>query len=135
MRNKKTSFDRVIELLVEYKRDHGNLCVPKKYVTVNGVKLGSIVHTIRKGDRKTTVEEKAKLNELGFVWKYHDVLSFNEILELFKAYKEEHGDLLVPKKYVTVNGVKLGSIVHTIRKGDRKTTVEEKAKLNELGFV
>ena len=135
MRNKKTSFDRVIELLVEYKRDHGNLCVPKKYVTVNGVKLGSIVHTIRKGDRKTTVEEKAKLNELGFVWKYHDVLSFNEILELFKAYKEEHGDLLVPAKYCTVDGIKLGSIVQKIRVGHRKTTVEQKAKLNELGFA
>ncbi|MBO5142191.1 MAG: helicase associated domain-containing protein [Clostridia bacterium] len=135
MRNKNTSFDKVVELLGEYKREHGSLCVPFRYVTTDGINLGHIVHSIRNEMRKTTEEEKNILNELGFVWKCFDVLSFNEILELFKAYKEEHGDLLVPAKYCTVDGIKLGSIVQKIRVGHRKTTVEQKAKLNELGFA
>ena len=133
MRNKKTSFDRVIELLVEYKRDHGNLCVPFKYVTADGTKLGKIVNNIRSGKRKITAEEKNILDELGFVWKCH--MSFDKVLELFKEYKEEHGNLLVPFNYVTADGVNLGKIVDRIRTGNRKTTAEEKNILNELGFV
>ena len=63
------SFDKVIELLEEYQNEHGDLLVPARYCTANGIKLGSIVSDIRRGGRKTTVEEKAKLDELGFVWK------------------------------------------------------------------
>ena len=129
------SFDEVVELLKTYKNEHGNLFVPDRYCTVDGIKLGSIVQSIRTGLRRTTAEEEKTLNELGFVWKFYDVLSFNEILELFKVYKEEHGDLLVPEKYVTANGVKLGKIVCRIRIGRRKITLEEKTRLDEIGFV
>ena len=62
-------------------------------------------------------------------------ISFGKVLELLKAYKNEHGDLLVPNKYCTVDGIKLGSIVQSIRTGNRKITSDERAKLNELGFV
>ncbi|MBO5141676.1 MAG: helicase associated domain-containing protein, partial [Clostridia bacterium] len=129
------SFDEVLELFKEYKEEHGNLLVPFNYVTADGIYLGRIVDSIRTGNRKTTAEEKNILNELGFVWKCHDVLSFDEVLERLKDYKEEYGNLLVPKKYVTTDGTKLGGIVQRIRRGKRKTTVEEKAKLDELGFV
>jgi len=125
----------VIELLKEYKNEHGNLLVPARYCTANGIKLGSIVSDIRRGGRKTTAEEKAKLDEIGFVWKCREKFSFAEVIELLKEYKNEHGDLLVPSKYCTVDGIKLGSIVNSIRAGIRKTTSEEKAKLDELGFV
>ena len=62
-------FDKVIELLEEYKSEHDDLLVPERYCTVDGIKLGSIVPTIRAGTRKTTAEQKANLDELGFVWK------------------------------------------------------------------
>ncbi len=67
--SKVVQFDKVIELLEEYQNEHGDLFVPAKYCTANGIKLGSLVATIRSGLRKTTSEEKAKLDELGFVWK------------------------------------------------------------------
>ncbi len=129
------SFTEIIELLKEYKNEHGDLLVPNKYCTVDGIKLGKIVFSIRIGNRKTTVEEKAKLDEIGFVWKCREILSFDEVVELLKAYKNEHGDLLVPNKYCTVDGIKLGNIVRSIRIGGRKTTAEERAKLDEIGFV
>ncbi len=69
MRGVVVPFDQVIELLEEYKNEHGDLFVPAKYCTVDGIKLGSIVNNIRSGIRKTTAEEKEKLDELGFVWK------------------------------------------------------------------
>ena len=61
-------FDKVIILLEEYKGQHGDLLVPCYYTTENGVKLGRIVSTIRTGSRKTSENEKAMLNNLGFVW-------------------------------------------------------------------
>lgn len=62
-------FDKVIELLEEYKKEYGDLLVPARYCTADGIKLGSIVSNIRTGARKTTAEQKAKLAEIGFVWK------------------------------------------------------------------
>ena len=129
------SFAKVVEVLEEYKNEHGNLLIPEKYCTVDGIKLGSIVSTIRVGGRRITAEEKAKLDEIGFVWKCRESFSFSEIIALLEEYKNEHGDLLVPSKYCTVDGIKLGNIISTIRVGDRKMTVEEKTKLDEMGFV
>ena len=63
------SFEKVLELLEEYQNEHGDLLVPARYCTANGIKLGSIVNNIRTGVRKTTAEQKAKLAEIGFVWK------------------------------------------------------------------
>ena len=63
------TFDEVIKLLEEYKREYGDCLVPSKYCTADGVKLGNFVHNIRRGGRKTTLEEKARLDELGFVWR------------------------------------------------------------------
>ena len=62
-------FEKVLELLEEYKREHGDLLVLEKHCSTDGIKLGGMVRTIRRGNRKITAEEKAKLDELGFVWK------------------------------------------------------------------
>lgn len=129
-------FDKVIQLLEEYKGQYGDLLVPQRYTTESGVTLGSIVSNIRTGDRRTSEKEKAMLNELGFVWKVKESpLSFEEVLKLLEEYKGRYGDLLVPRYYTTENGVKLGRIVSTIRNGSRKTSENEKAMLNNLGFV
>ena len=63
------SFAQVVKLLNEYKKEHGNLLIPARYKTTDGINLGTIVQNIRKGTRRTTWKEKARLSELGFVWK------------------------------------------------------------------
>lgn len=131
----KLSFEEVIEMLKEYKREHGDLIVPQKYCTACGVKLGLIVARIRHNGNSLAFEKKVKLNELGFVWECHMKYSFAKVIELLEEYKKEYGNLLVPAKYYTADGMKLGSIVRNIRLGARKTTSEQKAKLNQLGFV
>ena len=127
--------DKVMELLEEYKKEYGDLDVPYSFCTVEGVKLGIIVSNIRGGVRKLTVEQKTRLDELGFVWERHMKYSFAKVIELLEEYKKEYGNLLVPAKYSTADGMKLGSIVRNIRIGARKTTAEQKVKLNQLGFV
>ena len=65
----KIPFGKVIWLLEAYKKENGDLLVPARYCTAEGIKLGSIVQSIRSGKRRTTWREKASLARLGFVWK------------------------------------------------------------------
>ena len=136
VRERSLSFNEVVNLLKAYKEEHGDCLVPQTYITEDEIPLGAIVTRIRSGHRKTTTEEKEILNNLGFAWKvYEEYISFNEVVNLLKAYKEEYGDCLVPQAYTTEDGIRLGSIVSCIRSGLRKTTPEEKKILDSFGFV
>ena len=64
-----TKFNEVLRLLEDYKKEYGNCEIRQDYKTTNGIPLGMIVHSIRCGKRKTTPEEKAKLDAIGFVWR------------------------------------------------------------------
>ena len=115
------NFEKVISLLKAYKEEHGDCLVPKAYITEDGIRLGSIVNHIRTGAIKTTLEEREILDSLGFVWNIKKRFPFAEVVSLLKEYKEEYGDCLVPKAYITHDGIRLGSIVGSIRNGNRKT--------------
>ena len=84
----KSSFDKVITLLEEYKREYGDLLIPQRYCTKDGVKLGAIVKNLRYGTRKLTVEEKAKLDEIGFVWNVRAQRAKNERQAFDKVEKK-----------------------------------------------
>lgn len=129
------NFEKVIGLLKAYKEEHGDCLVPHSYITESGVHLGNIVNSLRSGSRKTTLEEREKLDSLGFVWSIKRRFPFNEVVSLLKEYKEEYGDCLVPKSHITKNGIRLGSIVGSIRNGNRKTTPEQREILDSLGFA
>ena len=62
-------FDEFLKLLEEFKDEYGHCNVPQRHKTASGIPLGMIVKNIRTGMRKTTVEEKAKLDAIGFVWR------------------------------------------------------------------
>ena len=129
-------FDQVIILLEEYKKRYGDCLVPSSYTTEDGIRLGNIVHNIRAGARKTSAEQKATLDSLGFVWKMKESpLSFEEVIRLLKEYKEQYGDCLVPQSYTTEDGIRLGRIVNDIRSGHRKANPVEKEMLDNLRFV
>ena len=128
-------FDEFLKLLEEYKAEYGHCNVPFSHKTAIGIPLGAIVNNIRTGHRKTTLEQKAKLNSIGFVWDASRVVLFEEVLRLLEEYKEEYGHCVVPKAHKTASGVPLGVIVSSIRYGSRKTTAEEKEKLDAIGFV
>ncbi len=62
------------------------------------------------------------------------MVSFESFYEALLRYKEEHGDLFVPTKYV-VDGFKLGMKVSYTRKHPERLTKEEFDKLKKSGFV
>lgn len=134
MRNR-VSFDEVVRLLKEYKNKYGHCMVPVEHKTDEDVKLGRILQAIRRGDRKTTEEEKKILRELGFDLSVREIRTFEEIIEMLKEYKKEYGHCCVSRNHITADGTNLGELVQNIRRGVRTTTPEEQARLNDLGFV
>jgi hypothetical protein len=143
--------------LTMYKEEHGDLNVPHAFVVPSsapwaeetwGMKLGSIVRDIRSqghylSDDKP--ERKEWLDEMGFVW--DDLERRWEVAQtVLTVYKEEHGDLNVPKAFVIPSsapwaeetwGMALGSAVDKIRsRGDylRDDKPERKEWLDEMGF-
>jgi len=129
-------FDKVVGLLEEYKKEYGNCLVPQRYITKDGVKLGLIVFSIRRGLRKTSQEEKEKLDSLEFVWRVNSSpLSIERIIAFLEEYKEKYGDCCVPQSYITEDGIKLGELVRNIKSGKRKISQGEKEKLDSIGFV
>jgi hypothetical protein len=52
------NFDQFLTMLSEYKATYGDLNIPGKYVTEDGVKLGAKVRYVRKGEVQISIEEK-----------------------------------------------------------------------------
>ena len=145
----------VQQALLAYQELHGDLEVPKRFVVPSevpwpedawGMKLGGRVHDIRSHEQyvKRHPERRAELDALGFVW---DDLErrWEEVHATLLAYKEVHGDLEVPKRFVVPSeapwpeeawGVPLGLRVSTIRSVEFfvKHLPERRAELDTLGF-
>ena len=126
------------EKLREYKAEHGDVLVPRRYKTSGGYNLGIWVRSQRvaKAQGKLSPDQIEQLEGLGFVW---DVLNhlwvqgFEELL----AYKAEHGDILMPHRYQTIGRFKLGGWVSAQRvaKAQGRMSPDQIEQLEGLGFV
>ena len=145
-RGKAISFEEIVRMFEEYKNEYGHMYIPISYVTKDGFNLGTMVNSIRSGNRKTTPKQKQILDELGFIWNIRDVkvlplysrpcnYTFEEIFEALVEYKNANGNLMIPQLYVTEKGMKLGTIASGYRHGSKKLTDEQRKKLNDIGFV
>ncbi len=122
-RQRDYNFDDFYQKLLEFKAEHGHLLIPQS------CRLGRQVGSVRRGIIKTTDEQKAMLNKIGFVWNARSI-NFDELYKELKKYKKEHGDLMVPQK-----GSALGQKVAHIRSGVIKLSPEQEKKIDKLGFI
>ena len=134
------TWDDSFQKLQAYKAEHGDVLVPWKYRTFDGVGLGAWVCKQRKAEAqgKLQPEKKLRLEELGFVWRVRPhLMTWDDRFQKLQAYKAEHGDVLVPMRYHTFDGFGLGSWVREQRKAEAggKLQPEQKLRLEELGFV
>ncbi len=129
------------EQLKEYKKQHGNIDVPKSYEQ-NGMELGKWLMRQRRAYHghkryKITENQIQLLEELGMNWQVHDK-KWNDYYELLKEYKEEYGNIDVPQAYEK-DGMKLGTWLSTQRqtyqgKTQCKMTDTHIQLLEELGM-
>ena len=128
----------------DYYNKFGDLLVPVKYVTESGFPLGVWIMTMRQAranQRSNTVTEERlhKLDEIGMVWDAFSEQWERNYLEAVEYYRE-HGNLLVPVRYISPNGIRLGSWIASqrmIRNGKQsgKLTAEQIERLERIGMV
>ena len=126
-----------------YYAEHGNLNIPRSYVTAAGERLGQWVASQQwaypKG--KLTDEQVERLNRIGMYWGNRNDRQWNEGYQEAKRYFDAQGDLNVPINYVSPDGYALGKWIKRQRyarlnpeKSGAVLTEERIAKLDEIGM-
>lgn len=128
----------------EYYRQHGSLQMPAEYTTKEGIRLGKWVlrqqyayQHPQKGGSALTPERIRLLEEIGMQWEPID--SWEHRYNLTKSYLAEHGDLKIPARYKTTDGIWLGRWLYEqkrelARPKPTKLAPGQKAKLRQLGI-
>ena len=129
------------KLALEYYNEHGDLLVSQDYKTKSGENLGTWISRARKAYKKGDLspDQIEKLEAIGMVWdaSINKEEIWNNWYQLAAEYRNEHGDLLVPAKYVTSSGEKLGQWIskthNAYKKGD--LSPDKIKKLEAIGMV
>lgn len=137
------SWDGMYRCAKRYYEQYGNLEVPKHYKTPEGDSLGMWILTqrrVRGGSAPGRLDEGRirKLDAIGMVWGRVSDLSWERNLSEAKRYREEQGDLLVPRTYVSEKGVALGAWIarqRQARKNGCSLTEEQISQLDGLGMI
>lgn len=97
-----------------YQAEHGDLNVPFECVTPEGIRLGQWIVRQREqwnkpkaGRAKLSADRKARLDAIGMRWNEQDPWQHRYNLTL--QYKQDYGDLNIPAKYKTADGIWLGN--------------------------
>lgn len=103
-----------------YYETYGDLNIPANFRTADGYALGVWILTqraVRKGlQRGVLSEERIKmLNRIGMLWTVREQDRWPEYFSAAEAYVQEFGHLCVPNAYVTLDGVKLGKWLGTLK--------------------
>ena len=124
-----------------YYLKHGDLRVPKRYVTESGMQLGVWIQTQRaiyngSGKGELSPERVEALSAIGMVWGNLLETVWNDAWELAREYYQANGDLLVPDSFV-IGGFDLGKWIAYQRNRQKsgKLPADRAAKLEEIGMV
>lgn len=137
------SWQRGYEEAKRFYEANGHLDVPGNYTAESGFALGHWISAQRQAKsgaygRKALIEEQtAALDALGMLWETRKERQWRVFLEAAKAYYRQNGNLKVPQRYETPEGVKLGSWVHNQRRAwklDRCGDGELYRQLEDMGL-
>ena len=99
------------ELAKKYYEHYGNLDIPIKFKTINGIDydengiaLGIWISTQRQTKDRLTNFQIDLLENIGMKWNVSDE-NWNIRYELAKKYYEHYGNLDIPQKFKTINGI------------------------------
>jgi hypothetical protein len=128
-----TQWEEGFEHLQAYVRECKDCCVPPRYKSPDGYRLGGWVMEQRYNRDSRSPKRKARLDALGFDWSPRDT-AWEEGLVRLKAYAKEHNNCLVSRGYKSPDGFKLGQWVSNWRQKPNSISPERKAQLDALGF-
>lgn len=139
------SWDLMYAAAERYYAEHGNLEIPKRYVTEEGFSLGAWLATQRrvyagKINGTLTEEQTEKLNAIGMRWQGVRDAAWEKNYAAAKAYFQEHGNLLVNINENQYHGVALGKWIAQLRAYKKSGTAtclspERIAAMERIGMV
>ena len=124
-----------------YFEANGNLDVPVAYISPEGCALGKWVrrqqYAYRNPEKSNAILSQERielLDAIGMQWEKPD--SWQHRYELAQEYKKQYGNLEIPAKYKTADGIWLGRWIYNQKRllqGEpEKLSEEQKKKLKEL---
>ncbi|MDJ0420032.1 helicase associated domain-containing protein [Rhodococcus opacus] len=135
-----------LQLYAAFRRHHPRIVVPVDYVTECGFRLGLWQDRQRVARMLGTLPPQriAQLDAIGFVWSDDDIPlpavspadgKRRRMLTEIAAYREEHGDALVPANYVSADGEQVGQWLYRAVKKWRANALpdDERRPLAALG--
>ena len=134
-------WNEVYQAAKRYFEANGDLDVPVAYVTPEGYALGKWVrrqqYAYRKPEKSNAIlspQRVALLDAIGMQWEKHD--PWQHRYELAQEYKKQYGNLEIPAKYKTADGIWLSRWMYNqkrlLQSGSEKLSEEQKKKLKEL---
>lgn len=124
-----------------YYEENGNLDITEDYIRKNGSGITEWFGTIRteyakEGHGTLTETQIEKLKEIGFEFRSHSEVLWQQGVEELKKYIELFGDTLVPSAYCSDNGHNLGKWINHVKKDMRNGRLkpERIEELNRLGM-
>ena len=137
-----SSWDHYFSEASIYYAEHGNLNIPKRYITPAGLSLGEWLTTqrrVRAGQipGNLTEQQIARLDSIGMKWGNRNDAAWERGLEEARKFRERFGNLQVPAKYKTKDGYLLGKWINNARKRRNagKLTEERIRQLDQLGMI
>lgn len=122
-------WEEMFDALVKFKKLEGHCNVPVSY-TKNS-RLGRWVSIQRSRKSKLSLDQRGRLNKLGFDWSpAHS--HWEEMFSALVSYKKRTGDCDVPAQYSKVKG--LGAWVSNLRSTRAHLSRGQRKRLNEIGF-
>ena len=130
------NFEKYFASIQEYYEKHGDCNIPQLYVNERGEKVGLYATRIREMKNTFNKKQIERLNGIHFIWAYKNKrMNFEEFCSRYQEYEQRVGHKYVPNRYIEPDGIRFGQMCRNIRDGRRKTTPEQKARLDEIGFV
>lgn len=128
---------------LQYYRQHGNLDVPKGYIDENGINLYLWLMNLRNAYRGINKNytlnpmQVQMLDELGFEWRTHNEILWDEGFSHAEHYFAEYRDLDVVASYKTPNGYRLGEWIakQRAKRESGKLSEQRIKKLDSLHMI
>jgi predicted helicase len=120
--------------LAHYYKMEGHSMVPFKYINDSGYKLGKWVVKVRHKIERLTNEQRQRLDKVNFVWDT-ELEKFEKGFKELENYYKLNGDYLVPRKYLTDSGYKLGIWLASKKDRPERLKSEQRQRLVEIGIV
>ncbi len=140
------SWELMYEAATRYYNEHGDLLVPKRHMTEEGLSLGAWIATQRrvyagKADGVLTENQIERLSAIGMRWQSAKDVAWEKNYAAAKRYYQEQGNLLVNIGENDYCGVALGKWIAQLRSYKKSNTrsaylsPERVAALDAIGMV